>query len=375
MAALTIGNYAQNSSNYGANNVGGLTVTNLGTIFQNVSEGTTGGPVYALLLQQLAGAGTNVSEGDNANSGGVADGASPGASVDNQAAITVSGDFGTQGGAALRVEASGGNGGSVASIGPDHNGNPQYNGGNGGSGGQSSVAIVQNSGAITAGSNQTPITGSTGYVGIDVLDTGGAGGAGSRGAAGGQAPTVEIDNSAPVTINWAQAGNSPSPSGVYGIRGQSTGGAGALSVTSGVNGGMGGDLSATTVQLLPGGNVIVNVSGDNTAFGAGVAAQSIGGAGGAGYDSSTGGTGGTAFATAVQADGSTAYIPAATVGVSGASVATSGPGIVGIAALATGGAGGRAASGRTTAMAAMEGGPAAADPRTTRRPIRRRRSC
>lgn len=237
------------------------------------------------------------------------------------------------GGVALLAESLGGAGGNVKSIGPDHNGNPQYHnqiGTGGGSG--AAVTLTNNASVSTQG-----VEAVTGYWAVAARSIGGNGGTGNDGTPGGGAGAVTIQNAAAVSVDldWMEAPATPpgdSPEGAYGLYGSSLGGNGNMSVNSGNDGGAGGNADAVTINLSDGGNVSVTTSGtaSDTASGAGtgaaIAALSTGGNGGAGYDSSTGGKGGNPGAVSVTSDG--------------ADAAGSGDGIGGMLARAEGGSGG-----------------------------------
>ncbi len=312
---------------------GNLTYTNSGPISVADTNGATFGTwITALHAWTQGGNGGNYTN-DNAKHNAGAAANAGGLTFGNATSIAVNpttGIYVGPGGFGALVESTGGAGGNVTSIGPDHNGNPQYHNQIGTAGAAGGAVTVTNTGSITAASVQ--VTG--GFWTLAARSIGGNGGTGNDGTAGGGAGTVSITNSAPVSLDlqWSSAAiglPAGTPLGAYAIYAGSLGGNGNMSVNSGNDGGAGGQAGAVTLALNANGPVGISTAAESGALvrtGAGALAISQGGDGGAGYDSSTGGKGGASSLV--------------TVGITGTSVTARGDQTAAVIAAAMGGKGG-----------------------------------
>jgi hypothetical protein len=336
------------SGNLVLQNNGSVTLSTLAFL-----EGTsTANAVYGAAI---GGNGGNYTNNDAKHDGGAAANAGT-ATLNNIATITVNQAGSTSppstlvSGAALLVDSIGGTGGNVTSEGTDQNGNPRYGNQNGRAGASGNVATLTNSGSVSVSLNQ-PVIG-TGYWGAAARSLGGAGGTGNNGQPGGGSLAASVTNTgninvafvwgAPVAFTPATPTATP---GSFALHARSQGGAGNMSVNSGSNGGSGGNASTATVAVGGLGQPLTVTLSTSAAGGlttiplsAAVGAVSLGGVGGAGYDSSTGGFGGTASTASVT------LLDAVTVQANGAQT-------IGVLALAQGGAGGSSGVGQNNSKA------------------------
>ncbi|MBX9749697.1 MAG: autotransporter outer membrane beta-barrel domain-containing protein [Roseococcus sp.] len=335
------------SGNLVLQNNGAVTLTNL--VFL---EGTSA--ANAVYGAAIGGNGGNYTNTNAKHDGGAAANSGT-ATLNNIATITVnqegSGPTSTLvSGAALLVDSIGGAGGNVTSMGPDQNGNPTYHNQNGRAGASGNVATLTNSGTINVSFNQ-PVIG-TGYWGAGARSLGGAGGTGNDGQPGGASLAASATNTgninvafvwgAPVAFTPATPTATP---GGFALHARSQGGAGNMSVNSGNDGGSGGNANTAAVTVGGLGQPLTvtlstsAVSGLTTIpLSAAVASISLGGVGGAGYDSSTGGLGGSATTASVT------VLDAVTIQANGAQT-------IGVLALAQGGAGGSSGVGQNNSKA------------------------
>jgi hypothetical protein len=322
-----------------------------GQMFSSVSANA----IYAASIGGNGGAYTNNDAKHNAGSAGGAGTASlTNAATITVGTITVSGSVGTLvSGAALLVDSVGGSGGDVTSRGPDQNGNPTYSTQNGTPGESGNTATLINSGVVNVALTQ-PLIG-YGYWGVAARSLGGIGGTGNNGQAGGGSLDASVTNTGNVNVafTWGVPGgftaNTPMPTpGGFAVHARSEGGAGNMSVNSGSNGGSGGSTGMSSVTLGGTGQP-VNVTLTTKAVGvtniplsAAVGAVSLGGAGGAGYDSSIGGTGGATSTASVTV-------------LDGVTIQANGPQALGVLALAQGGAGNSSGIGQNNSRAGNAG--------------------
>ncbi|UPY36284.1 autotransporter outer membrane beta-barrel domain-containing protein [Sediminicoccus sp. KRV36] len=349
-----------------------LTFVNNGSVIHNVPAAPQGPPapqgpltVFSVYGASAGGNGGNYTNSDAKHDAGAA-AAGADAAMLNTATITVS----TSGalssspvvlstGAALLVQSLGGNGGNVQPQSkPDSNGNPTYDAHNGTPGAAAGRAGLNNTGAITANLPQ-PLM-SEWYWGAAARSLGGNGGTGNDGTAGGAGGQAAVSNTANVSVSFAwgkPAGSTPAPAALGGaaVVAVSQGGNGIMSVNGsapgggGVDGGAGGNAADASV-FVSGQNrpITITLATANptglasSPFSAAVAAISLGGVGGAGYNQSTGGRGGdTGFASVT--------------GDSGVTVNATGDRTRGILALSQGGAGGRSGVGQDNSRAGSGG--------------------
>ncbi len=304
-------------------NSGNLTYANGGAITQTGSGATFTGGFSAIALRTIGGDGGNY-QGTDAAQNGASAGLPGSLAFTNSAAVTVSGTSSTDAASVISVQSVGGAGGSVASIGPDHNGNPQYHTANGTAGATGSSVTVTNAAPVTIG-GVAVTSGLWGFVG---KSQGGNGGTGNDGTAGGNAGGVTFTNNAPIQMS-GQWRPTASPQGMFTLYAESIGGSGNQSVNSQNDGGSGGSGNLVTVTLNQAGPVTLAVAtqaGATPGASAAAGAFSIGGAGGAGYDHSVGGFGGATGQVLFYANS--------------ASVTATGPQASGLIALVQGGAGG-----------------------------------
>jgi uncharacterized protein YhjY with autotransporter beta-barrel domain len=238
--------------------------------------------------------------------------------------VRLNGSFAV-GGRAVDVFSSGGSGGGG-------------NGHSGGRGGDGGAAVLSNRSLIALGEaldratgNPASSNGGQQVAGASVRSTGGAGGNGvdNHGAAGGNGGTATVTSSGQISVYWS---GEVGARGLFGLQAVSRGGAADAAdkdadYKAEDYGGRGGNAGAVSVTLNTGGDIHLDgINLGSAAAGAGVKAESTGGAGGAGPSHGYGGNGGSGGSVTVQS--------------SGASVAASGDGLSGIVAVTTGGQGG-----------------------------------
>eukprot|EP01031_Cornospumella_fuschlensis_P043366 gene43366-53010_t len=351
--SLANGQSGATSSNNDAGSAqsgGTISFTNNGIVTQSISTlinaPSVANTVYGA---SIGGNGGNYTNNDAKHDGGSAGNGST-ATMSNLGTITVGQGSSTNAptilvsGAALLVDSYGGNGGNVTSQGPDSNGNPTYNNQNGRPGGTGGNASLTNSGAINVSLGQ-PLFG-LGYWGAAARSLGGNGGTGNNGEAGGSAGTATVVNSANISVA-VRTGSIPTDSyvqgstpGFFALHARSQGGVGNMSVNSGNNGGSGGNAVGASVTAGNAGQhltITLNATPASTSVipvtSAAVASVSLGGDGGAGYDSSRGGFGGAAGPSVVTLN-------------QGVSVTASGQQVLGVLSLAQGGVGGSSGVGQ-----------------------------
>lgn len=267
----------------------------------------------AILLDSYGGSGA--SQNTDNNSPGGTGGAGGDITVVNNAPLSLVSTGEMIGAGTLRAVSYGGAGGN----GNDSIANTSSYGGTGGAGGTISIS---NSGSVS-------ISGSAGLntiSSIQGLSAGGAGGEGDHGG-GGAGGDVSIISSGLVSSAWNFTGapDAGEQNVLVGIWGQSTGGDGHSARNNDDDGGAGGSSGDVFIQLS--GTVNVAATGSVASVGAGVFAETVGGAGGAANTNSTGGTGGTAGSVTVTL-------------MSGARINVSGDSVVGVAAGSFAGRGG-----------------------------------
>ncbi len=366
----------------GGGATGAITATNSGA----VSLGGTvpgGSDTQLYWVQSLGGPGGNYTNADAKQNAGAGGAAGDVTLLSNTAPLTLSGTL--AGAMGLVGQTAGGSGGAVTSNGTS-NGLPTFDhDGDGGNGGAAGNVTVVNSGAITIGRSGAAVVGSFstfqpkgyalettnfGFRGISATANGGLPGQGSGssgnkcddngsgcggGAVGGSAGAVVVTNTGPIGIVWdwrLTSGSTPLPADVgFGILAASVGAAGASTYSQDYSGGAGGEAKGARVNVNAGGNVSLTSLNDSppgtlppassevgaipVLKGAGVAALSIGGAGGSPFQASheigdnpviAGGTGGKAAGAVVL--------------VKDAAINVAGTGFAGILVRSVGGAGG-----------------------------------
>ena len=129
-------------------NSGNLTYTNAGSITQTGNGSTITGGFSAILVQTAGGVGGSYTGTDAAQNG--ASSGTPGTvTFTNNAAVTVNGTANTDYATMINIVSQGAAGGSVASIGPDHNSNPQYHTANGAPGTAGNSVSVTNAAQVS----------------------------------------------------------------------------------------------------------------------------------------------------------------------------------------------------------------------------------
>lgn len=327
-------NGADSNDNHDAPGAGGnsgsLTFINAGSITQTGSGGSQGFGFDAIFVKTQGGNGGSYLP-TNADQNGASPGSTGSITFTNNAAVSVTGPFTVTGTSIVLAISQGGQGGNVASEGPDENGNPTYHTSNGTPGGSAGAVTVTNNATITVSN----LSISQALWVLSANSQGGNGGTGNDGQAGGNGGAVTMTNNALIqaTPQWVSGS---SPTGAFALYALSQGGNGNMSVNSGNNGGQGGYGNDVTVTLNQGGSVTLDASSTPSGFtaapSAAIGAYSTGGTGGAGYDSAHGGFG-----------GGTGHI---VLSATGATITASGPQAYGIIAQLQGGTGGNGGIGQ-----------------------------
>ena len=332
MTGMSTGADGDDSGAAGAS--GQISLTNSGAL---TLSGTTSPAAFnSVIFAKGLGGNGDTDNGDNDTSGG-AGGTAQSVTIQNTGTLTVAGTVLTPstGLFGIHALAQGGVGGN------------QNNGAEGdqtgGQGGNAGTISITNGGAINLGSSDARLKTNTSGAAISAQATGGQGGDdnGTAGTGG----TINVDHSGLINSYW-QVDQSAK---VFGIRAETLGGDGTTSKDNSDSGGDGGGSTTSNwtqeIQMTVDGGVVLDVAGsdpDVQIEGAGVAARAVGGKGGTSPPKDKpGGTGGTAGDVTVQLT-SRAY------------VTTHGDNLPAVAAQSVGGQGGDGQD--STALAGQGGG-------------------
>ena len=338
---------------------GAVTVSNVGTLAYAATPAAnfTLTPLALFSIETRGGNGASSSGFDNGGIGG--DSSVATLSITNNGTITANGNA-WLGAAGLHAYDIAGNGGSYTAV------TNNYFGGNGGDA-NSHTVFLTNAGAISLGTASSLLTGGFAAVGIDVRSQGGDGGDGAcsnvgvllannniacpkgdkdHAGNGGAGGTIQVSNTAPISIYWnAQTGIFPPPANLLiGISAVSIGGNGGDSRSNFASGGLGGQASSVVITNTQ--SITLSATGSLPVQGAAIYAHAQGGQGGTGNEQDSngngvGGAGGSVTASAeVQNQLLSVYVSHGGNGL----ISTTGNQIAGIVALARGGTGGAGGS-------------------------------
>ncbi|MEQ1956906.1 autotransporter outer membrane beta-barrel domain-containing protein, partial [Mesorhizobium sp. CN2-181] len=323
--------YSRGGDGVDEGNAGGGGSIDLTTHNSITVNGTGNSGYLGSMISAYSWGGNGDSDNDNNDSDGGDGGAGSAINVTNYGTMTIDGTVSPLSGGMYGIIAvsGGGTGGeqnnSVSGLGDQV----------GGDGGSSGSVTVTNAGTISIGSTSSRMQGNAAGAGI-YADSGGGGGGVHNGGAG-NGGSVTVQNSGQINNVWNGQGSGE----IYGIHARSIGGIGTQSIDNSDDGGRGGDGS--TVTVTSSGGILLDVTGNFTGSGAGIAAVSQGEDGGEGpSEDHSAGNGGTGKAVSVTLQGPSG------------NVTTNGANLYGILAESLGGQGGD--GGDSTALAGTGGG-------------------
>jgi hypothetical protein len=329
-AAVLVG--SEGGFGYDEGNGGGggtVSVTNNGTLSAFLNGSNQGFFPTGKLLYAFSVGGGGSTDNKNNNSNGGTGGTGGTVTVQNNAALSMSGTVSTEGFFGIFADNQGGTGGEQnnAATGDQL----------GGSGGSAGNVTVNNQGSIALGSGSSRVQGTALGAGILARSAGGGGGINNGNA--GNGGWAVLDNTGAVSVYW----NATTQGALFGVLSRSAGGDGLPSTDNSDRGGDGGAGQYAKVTSSNA-SVLLDVTGASGVVGAGIAALSHGGDGGKGPSSDNyGGYGGSAW-------GAEAYL------TDSGSVTTHGNSMFGILAEALGGLGGDGSNGGALAGTGGGGG-------------------
>jgi hypothetical protein len=325
VVAGSSGGYGYDEGNGGSG--GTVSVTNNGTLGAFLNGAGTGFFPTGKLLYVFSAGGGGSTDNKNNNSNGGRGGSGGVVTVQNNAALSMSGTVTSEGFFGIL-------GDSIGGVGGEQN-NSALGDQLGGAGGNAGNVTVSNQGSITLGSSSSRVQGTALGAGIVARSAGGGGGINNGDA--GSGGYALITNTGAVSVYW----NATTSGGLFGLLSRSTGGPGLPSTDNSDRGGDGGWGQYVNVTSSNA-NILLDVTGAQGVTGAAIAALSHGGNGGKGPGSDNyGGYGGSASNAVV-------YL------TDNGSVVTHGDSMFGILAEGLGGQGGDASNG--AALAGTGGG-------------------